>query len=152
MHYSPPFKNYFRNNNQAGNLRFLKNWQAVNSSVFFLKYKRNRESALLLVFLKKILKGIFLTLFYMHWYAGVRAPGTGATDSCELPCGCWELNSDPLEDRIVPLTTEPFLQPKECSVNGIFRLLWSGWGGGHFYQSWVIAASDGTTALWDLKS
>ena len=32
-------------------------------------------------------------------------------DSCELPCGCWELNSRPLEDKPVLLTTEPSLQP-----------------------------------------
>ncbi|ERE77141.1 E3 ubiquitin-protein ligase [Cricetulus griseus] len=29
---------------------------------------------------------------------GVRSPGTGVTDSCELPCGCWELNRGPLEE------------------------------------------------------
>ena len=29
------------------------------------------------------------------------------TDGCEPPCGCWELNSEPLE---VALTTEPSLQ------------------------------------------
>ena len=32
------------------------------------------------------------------------------TDSCEPPCGCWELNSGPLEEQSVPLTTEPSLQ------------------------------------------
>ena len=26
---------------------------------------------------------------------------------CELPCGCWELNSGPSEDQSVLLTTEP---------------------------------------------
>ena len=29
---------------------------------------------------------------------GVRFFGTGVTDSCELPCGCWELNPGPLEE------------------------------------------------------
>jgi hypothetical protein len=29
-------------------------------------------------------------------------------DGCEPPCGCWELNSEPLEDQSVLLTTEPF--------------------------------------------
>ena len=28
---------------------------------------------------------------------GVRSPRAGVTDSCELPCGWWELNLDPLE-------------------------------------------------------
>jgi len=27
------------------------------------------------------------------------------TDGCEPPCGCWELNSGPLEDQSVLLTT-----------------------------------------------
>lgn len=26
-------------------------------------------------------------------------------DSCELPCGCWELNPGPLEEQLVLLTT-----------------------------------------------
>ena len=41
---------------------------------------------------------------------GDRCPGTGITDSCGLPCGCWELNLDPLEEQPVLLTTEPSLQ------------------------------------------
>jgi hypothetical protein len=32
------------------------------------------------------------------------------TDGCEPPCSCWELNSGPLEDQSVLLTTEPSLQ------------------------------------------
>jgi hypothetical protein len=41
---------------------------------------------------------------------GVRSPGTGLTGSYELPCGCWELNPDPLEHQPVLLTAEPSLQ------------------------------------------
>jgi hypothetical protein len=33
------------------------------------------------------------------------------TDGCEPPCGCWELNSGPLKEQPVLLTTEPSLQP-----------------------------------------
>jgi hypothetical protein len=29
------------------------------------------------------------------------------TDGCEPPCGCWELNNDPLEEQ----AAEPSLQP-----------------------------------------
>jgi hypothetical protein len=29
-------------------------------------------------------------------------------DGCKPPCGCWELNSGPLEDQSVILTAEPF--------------------------------------------
>jgi hypothetical protein len=32
-------------------------------------------------------------------------------DGCELPCGCWVLNSGPLKKLSVLLTTEPSLQP-----------------------------------------
>ena len=35
-------------------------------------------------------------------------------DGCELPCGCWELNSGPLEEQSVLLTAEPLLQPPKC--------------------------------------
>jgi hypothetical protein len=35
------------------------------------------------------------------------------TDGCEPPCGCWELNSGPLEEQSVLLTTEPSLQALE---------------------------------------
>ena len=34
------------------------------------------------------------------------------TDGCEPPCGCWKLNSDPLEEQAVLLTAEPSLQPQ----------------------------------------
>ena len=29
------------------------------------------------------------------------------TDGCEPPCGCWDLNSGPLEEQLALLTTEP---------------------------------------------
>jgi hypothetical protein len=34
-----------------------------------------------------------------------------AIDDCEPPCGCWELNSGPLEEQSALLTTEPSLHP-----------------------------------------
>ena len=40
----------------------------------------------------------------------IESPGTGVTDSCELPCGCGELNLGPLGEQSVFLTTEPSLQ------------------------------------------
>ena len=30
-----------------------------------------------------------------------------STDGCEPPCGCWDLNSGPLEEQSALLTTEP---------------------------------------------
>jgi hypothetical protein len=53
------------------------------------------------------------------------------TDGCELSCGCWELNSGPLEEKWELLTSEPSLQPhlrfhRSCKTTvktiGAFRL------------------------------
>ncbi|ERE74288.1 E3 ubiquitin-protein ligase [Cricetulus griseus] len=49
----------------------------------------------------------------MGFQEAVGSSGTGVTDSCELPCGCWELNPGPLEEEPGLLTTEPYLQPVE---------------------------------------
>jgi hypothetical protein len=43
----------------------------------------------------------------------MRPPGTGVTDGCELPCGCWKLNPGPLEEQPVLLTAKPSLQPQD---------------------------------------
>jgi hypothetical protein len=40
------------------------------------------------------------------------------TDGCEPPCGCWELNSVPLEEQSVLLPTEPSLQPPSGQCDG----------------------------------
>jgi hypothetical protein len=40
------------------------------------------------------------------------------TDICEPPCGCWELNSGPLEEQSVLLTSEPSLQPPTSFLIG----------------------------------
>jgi hypothetical protein len=42
----------------------------------------------------------------------VKVSDIGVTNSCKLPCGCWELNPGPLEEQPVLLTTEPSLQPE----------------------------------------
>jgi hypothetical protein len=42
---------------------------------------------------------------------GVTSPGTGVTDVCKPPCGCWELNLGPLEEQPVCLITDIPLQP-----------------------------------------
>ena len=39
------------------------------------------------------------------------------TYSCEPPCGCWELNSGPLKEQSVLLTTEPSLQPPQIPLD-----------------------------------
>ena len=41
--------------------------------------------------------------------AGQKRAPDFITDGCEPPCGCWELNSGPLEEQAVLLTAEPSL-------------------------------------------
>ena len=87
---------------------------------------------LLLLFLK-----IYLFLFYVYehfacmstWYRqkleeGVRPPGNGVTDSCELPCGCWESNPHPLEEQPLLLTVSHL--PEPLFVSSLLLLLFYG--------------------------
>ena len=53
-------------------------------------------------FLKKFFIVYFMfnsTCLRICLYAGARSPKTRVTDSYEPPCGCWELNSGPLEEQ-----------------------------------------------------
>lgn len=38
-------------------------------------------------------------------------------DGCELPQGCWELNSGPLQEQQVSLTAEPCLHSHEKKIH-----------------------------------
>lgn len=53
-----------------------------------------------------------VTCLYVHHESeeGVRCSGTGVSDDCESPCGCWEPNLGPLEEQPVLLTIEPLFQ------------------------------------------
>ena len=42
---------------------------------------------------------------------GLRFSKTGVADSCELPCGCWELNPGPLQEQQVLFPGAIFLGP-----------------------------------------
>jgi hypothetical protein len=62
------------------------------------------------------LKFLFLKIYLSKYIVAVlRDPRRGhripITDGCEPPCGCWDLNSEPLEEQSVLLTTQPSLQP-----------------------------------------
>jgi hypothetical protein len=72
-----------------------------------------------LSFLLKIYSSIYLFIYFMH----VSTPPLLSSDTPEEgirphsrwhepPCGCWELNSGPLKEQLVLLTTEPSLQPE----------------------------------------
>ena len=42
------------------------------------------------------------------------------TGGCEPPCGCWDLNSRPLEEQSVLLPAEPSRQPLKNSAMGLY--------------------------------
>ena len=52
--------------------------------------------------------------------AGQRRASDPLIDGCEPPCGCWDLNSGPLEEQSVLLTTEPRLQPRKFLSSKLF--------------------------------
>lgn len=54
----------------------------------------------------KLFLVIYLILFYGHWCESFRSPETGVIDTCELSCGCSEVNLGPLEEKQMLLTTE----------------------------------------------
>ena len=66
----------------------------------------------------------FKDLFIKHtMYCWARkAPGL-ITDGCEPPCGCSELNSGPLEEQPVLLSSEPSLQPPHTPFSCMWILL-----------------------------
>ena len=43
-------------------------------------------------------------------------------DGCQPPCDCWELNSGPLEEQSVLLTSEPSLQPLYILSTGFLSM------------------------------
>jgi hypothetical protein len=46
----------------------------------------------------------------------VGSTGTGVTDGCELPCGCWELNLGPLQEQPGYLAANPPPQYQVCKI------------------------------------
>ena len=38
---------------------------------------------------------------------GVRSPGTGVTDDCEPPCGCWESKPEALQEQQMLFPVSP---------------------------------------------
>jgi Na+-transporting NADH:ubiquinone oxidoreductase subunit NqrD len=69
---------------------------------------------------------IFL-FYYFMWVHGScfqthqKRASDSITDGCEPPCGCWDLNSGPLEEQSVLLTAaEPSLQPLAICSNLAF--------------------------------
>ena len=62
-------------------------------------------------------------LFYVHCcclQTHLKRASDPIRDGCQLPCGCWDLNSGPLEEQSVLLTTEPRLQPRKFLSSKLF--------------------------------
>ena len=72
---------------------------------------------LAIVFVVIFKKYLFIYLFVICKYTVVclqtlqKRASDFVTDGCEPPCGCWDLNSGPLEEQSALLTTEPTHQP-----------------------------------------
>jgi hypothetical protein len=67
--------------------------------------------------MEQFLKKIYLFLIYKYTVAVFRHTRRRhqtdlITNGCEPPCGCWDLNSEPLEEQSVLLTDEPSLHPQ----------------------------------------
>ena len=62
-------------------------------------------------FFKKIFIYYVYNILSVCMSAGQKRAPDLITGGCEPPCGCRELNSGPLEEQAMLLTTEPSLQP-----------------------------------------
>jgi hypothetical protein len=63
---------------------------------------------------------IYLFIYYIQVHCSCfqtdqKKASDPITDACELPCGCWDVNSGPLEEQSVLLTAEPSLQALEVA-------------------------------------
>ena len=73
----------------------------------------------LCVFLKKdLFIFIYMSTLQLSSDTHQKRASDPVTDGCEPPCGCWELNSGPLEEQSVLLTAEPSLQPHQAFCKG----------------------------------
>jgi hypothetical protein len=70
---------------------------------------------------------IYFIIFLMHWCEVDRS----SIDSCELSCGCWELNLGRLDEQPVLLTSELSLQPQYLNFLDKFSLCIPGLPGTH---------------------
>jgi hypothetical protein len=58
-------------------------------------------------------KDLFISCMWVHCSSlqTYQKRASDITNGCEPSCGCWELNSGPLEEQSALLTTEPSLHP-----------------------------------------
>ena len=74
----------------------------INTNVAFYVFFKNDSFLFFILWL-------FMFCLHVHLCEHVGSTESGLTDSCELPCGYWALDSGPLEEQPVLLTFQPFL-------------------------------------------
>jgi len=70
------------------------------------------------------------------------------TDGCQPPHGCWKLNSGPLEEQSVLLTSEPSLQPCSLLLTQIRALLFHWHTDGYLLGSILNLWGIGMSSYW----
>jgi len=50
---------------------------------------------------------IVRTMYVPGAWEGARSPGTGIMGSCVQPCGCWESDLGPLQERVLSTALLP---------------------------------------------
>jgi hypothetical protein len=73
----------------------------------------------------KIYLYVTTLLLSSHTHTHQKRASDPITDGCKPPCGCWELNSGPLEEQSVLLTTEPSLQSQFSHFIDFICCLWN---------------------------
>lgn len=68
---------------------------------------------------------------------GENSPRPGDTDSCEMPAGCWELNSDCLQEQEILLTAQSFFSAPQVILKDCFKIMCL-WVGVHWEQQHQI--------------
>lgn len=86
---------------------------------------------LFMFYVYKCLPTCMLVYMYVQCCRGQRRPwipGTGVIGSCELLCGCWELDLGPVKEQPVSLTSGLSLKPQHwhfwCLCSAAFTSLW----------------------------
>jgi hypothetical protein len=83
-------------------------------SLVFVKYIPHNKPSVCCLFVVRFI-ALFILCIWIHCHClqtQQKRASDPITDGCEPPCGCWNLNSGPLEEQSVLLTTESSLQPQ----------------------------------------
>jgi hypothetical protein len=104
-HFKPPHHSQSRKLGQLNSHNYAEITVINTKGVVFIK---------MLLLFKIIFVFLFIWVHCSCLQTHQKRASDPITDGCELPCGCWELNSGPPEEQSVLLTTGPSLQPLKC--------------------------------------